>query len=236
MIQKGTTLAVFTHFNVNSDTDSATMALDLTTMTPTQFVFRDAFGAAVTFFGTGLTYGPTGPTGGLVRGVEEKTIAGDTAFSCSGLKLNSAAVAQAMALVTVDDGRAVFTLLTRGNDTVRGSDNEDYLFGGKGADRLLGGRGTDFLESGAGNDTLTGGAGADTFFFTTRGDGVNVITDFADSGRLSDDFLSISRAAYRDMTMAEDANGVLLVFSATSSAYVAGWTLAEVGRDDFLLF
>ncbi|NBZ89085.1 calcium-binding protein [Stagnihabitans tardus] len=235
MIPKGMALALFTHFNVNSDTDSATMALDLTSLTPSQFVFRDAFGAAITFFGTGLTYGPTGPTGGLVRGFEEKTIAGDTAFSGSGFKLNAAALAEAMALVAVDDGRAIFAMLTRGNDTVRGSANEDYLVGGQGADRLFGAGGSDYLESGAGNDTMTGGAGSDWFFFKTRGDGVNVITDFIDTNRINDDFLHISRAAYRDMTTAEDANGVLLVFSASSSVYVAGWTLAEIGRDDFIL-
>ncbi|MCW1920509.1 hypothetical protein NX862_17245 [Rhodobacter sp. KR11] len=234
ILQKGTTLAVFTYFSVDSDTNSASIALDLTSLTATQFVLRDAFGAAITLTGSGLVYGTTGPIGGKITGVTETTTTGATAFSGSGFNLKATAVAQAMILAPVDDGAAAFALLTRGNDTVNGSDNEDYLTGGRGKDTLLAGAGQDVLRGGIGDDMLTGGADTDVFIFMRYRDGADVITDFADGGP-TDDFIQISRLAYKNMVATEDATGVTLTLSETSSIKVLGWSLEDMGRDDFNL-
>ena len=50
-----------------------------------------------------------------------------------------------------------------GNDTLRGGDGNDQIWGGAGDDKLFGDAGNDLLYAGVGNDLLTGGAGKDTF-------------------------------------------------------------------------
>ncbi|MDX1976317.1 MAG: Calx-beta domain-containing protein, partial [Pseudanabaenaceae cyanobacterium bins.68] len=72
-----------------------------------------------------------------------------------------------------------------GNDDLRGDDGNDLLLGGTGVDTLTGGDGDDTLNSGPGSETLTGGAGADSFVFSTPGDGVDTIRDFAPLGQLT---------------------------------------------------
>ncbi|RLJ41690.1 Ca2+-binding RTX toxin-like protein [Litoreibacter meonggei] len=49
-----------------------------------------------------------------------------------------------------------------GNDTLRGGDGDDVIYGEGGNDRLEGGDGDDTLEGGDGNDVILGGAGNDT--------------------------------------------------------------------------
>lgn len=66
-------------------------------------------------------------------------------------------------------------------DTIKAAAYNSYVSGGAGNDTLTGIDGDDTLIGGTGNDTLTGGAGADTFSFT-KGDGLDVITDFATGG------------------------------------------------------
>jgi Ca2+-binding RTX toxin-like protein len=56
------------------------------------------------------------------------------------------------------------------DETIIGTDDDDFLTGTDGDDIIIGG---------LGNDTLTGGAGADTFVFSEAGpDNVDTITDF----------------------------------------------------------
>lgn len=54
---------------------------------------------------------------------------------------------------------------TRFNDTITGSDAENYLSGGAGADTISGGLGSDFINGGQGNDIVHGGgaSGADGY-------------------------------------------------------------------------
>jgi serralysin len=57
---------------------------------------------------------------------------------------------------------AYMPTMLAGNDTVNGSEFNDYLLGFAGADSLFGNAGNDGLEGGAGGDLLDGGDGADT--------------------------------------------------------------------------
>ena len=61
---------------------------------------------------------------------------------------------------------ASFKTGDNGNNTVRGSISNDYLYGLGGNDRLLAKDGMDIIDGGAGNDSLEGGAGNDTYQFT----------------------------------------------------------------------
>lgn len=71
-------------------------------------------------------------------------------------------------------------------DSLNGSDGNDKLYGNAGNDKIYGGNGNDTLRGDAGNDLLTGGAGADKFIYA-KGDGKDVIFDFA-----NDDLLQIT--------------------------------------------
>jgi Ca2+-binding RTX toxin-like protein len=67
---------------------------------------------------------------------------------------------------------------TSGADNLQGGDGADTLNGAAGNDNLQGLAGGDLLRGGRGRDTLAGGAGNDSFAFA-RGDGVDLVTDFA---------------------------------------------------------
>ena len=60
------------------------------------------------------------------------------------------------------------------NDTLYGTDADNYLSGGSGADMLYGGVGADTLDGGAGNDMLYGGAGDDLLFFEVYDKAINI--------------------------------------------------------------
>ena len=79
--------------------------------------------------------------------------------------------------------------------TLDGGEVEDYLINikndvsGTGSSEVINSSssdptttGDDFITGGAGQDTITGGAGDDCFHFNRTSDGVDVITDFNDSG------------------------------------------------------
>ena len=127
------------------------------------------------------------------------------------------------------------TYFTPGRDVVIGSDHADILRAGAGADRLRGGARADVIVGMAGNDTMQGDGGADRIFFKATGDGNNVSTDFHDANDQADDWIAISAAAQAAMVVTEDATGVLLTFSSTSSVHVDGWHAVDVGASDFLI-
>ncbi|MGB3534688.1 MAG: hypothetical protein WBA13_14380 [Microcoleaceae cyanobacterium] len=74
-----------------------------------------------------------------------------------------------------DDDDRIFGL--EGDDRIRGRDGNDILFGGPGDDRMRGDDGDDTLIGGAGNDVLFGNDGSDTFVLAV-GDGTDTIRDF----------------------------------------------------------
>lgn len=65
-----------------------------------------------------------------------------------------------------------------GNDYLSGGTGNDALYGWTGNDTIHGGAGNDHIIGGAGNDILTGSTGADTFWYMSRTEGVDRITDF----------------------------------------------------------
>jgi Ca2+-binding RTX toxin-like protein len=115
-----------------------------------------------------FTYGPHGPTGGLLASlqVNEPAGAAHIAFKFSGMSVSMATLVS-----DVQHGQygAALNLFLGGNDRITGSTGADHLAGFGGNDRIIGG---------AGNDTMSGGAGNDTFVFVHSGFGNDVITDF----------------------------------------------------------
>ena len=66
---------------------------------------------------------------------------------------------------------------TGNNDTLRGGNGNDLIWGGAGADRLEGGSGNDILVDGGGSDQLWGGGARDIFVLTQDGQ-TDTIRDF----------------------------------------------------------
>ncbi len=223
-------MPVFNFFPFDIDIDAANLTLVPGSFSASGFALRDATGNSITFTGQRMTYDATGPVSGLMTGFAEANAQGETVDSATGLTLKVTAVLRALAKVPLDEGKAFFTLLTRGDDTINGSTGGDILAGGRGNDLLLGNAGDDDFLSGAGDDTLTGGEGSDVFVFQRNRDGANVITDFEDGV----DLIGMNIPGYKNMVITQEADGVLLTFSATSSVKVLGWDAANVGLDDFL--
>lgn len=67
-------------------------------------------------------------------------------------------------LVAMTTGNDLLDEVFGGNDTINGTDFNDYLKGVAGNDSILGNNGADTLIGGDGNDTLRGGLGADSLF------------------------------------------------------------------------
>lgn len=79
---------------------------------------------------------------------------------------------------------------------------DDELIGSAAADQLEAGAGDDALDGGKGNDILTGGAGRDDFELS---EGNDVILDFEDGTDV------ISVRSYRDLSLQQDGDDVLIV-------------------------
>ena len=75
-----------------------------------------------------------------------------------------------------------------GDDKLYGSSGKDILEGGEGNDLLDGGVGDDILVGGAGDDVLEGSYGSDTYVYN-KGDGHDVINNYAYSGVQDKDVL-----------------------------------------------
>lgn len=105
-----------------------------------------------------------------------------------------------------------------GNDTLKGEYDDDSLVGGDGNDRLEGGKGNDVLDGGDGRDILLGGSGEDTAFGGAGNDEIWMGSgnDSADGGadndwmhgQTGDDTLDGGEGD--DMVFGEDGNDVLI--------------------------
>lgn len=82
----------------------------------------------------------------------------------------------------------IFDTGTIGNDTMRGDDGDDHLFGIAGDDLVDGNGGNDHLFGGDGNDTVTGDAGYDVLFGGSGNDRMNggAQADILDGGAGND--------------------------------------------------
>ena len=74
-----------------------------------------------------------------------------------------------------DNNNRMFGL--SGDDRIRGRDGNDKMFGGPGDDRMRGDDDNDTLIGGSGNEVLFGNDGSDTFVLVP-GDGTDTIRDF----------------------------------------------------------
>ncbi len=128
--------------------------------TATKAVAEDAFGATVTYLGTGFKFQGGEATRGTVTGVEFRDVDGhllETVTNCS-FSLKS--------LYTAD----YFTtqqILQSGNDTINGTDMADVLLvgGNPGNDKIYGKGGDDYINGSAGDNQMDGGAGRDVLNF-----------------------------------------------------------------------
>jgi Ca2+-binding RTX toxin-like protein len=80
---------------------------------------------------------------------------------------------------------------TTGNDVLEAG-STPILSGKAGNDILIGSRTSDILVGGTGNDTLTTGTGFDTVLFSSKTEGIDVITDF----NVTEDIFQVSAAAF----------------------------------------
>jgi Ca2+-binding RTX toxin-like protein len=80
---------------------------------------------------------------------------------------------------------------TTGNDVLEAG-STPILSGKAGNDILIGSRASDILVGGTGNDTLTTGTGFDTVLFSSKTEGIDVITDF----NVTEDIFQVSAAAF----------------------------------------
>jgi Ca2+-binding RTX toxin-like protein len=69
--------------------------------------------------------------------------------------------------------------------SLTGNGFEQVLVGNAGRNVLRGGGAADTLDGGAGNDHLYGGEGEDTFLFSTPGEGVDTVFDFAPGDKIA---------------------------------------------------
>ena len=93
---------------------------------------------------------------------------------------------------------------------LQGLGGNDVLSGLAGSDTLEGGAGKDTLTGGKGNDRLIGGSGADIFVFN-RGDGTDVITDFANG---VDKFqIGTGAESFGDVTVRDSGKNAVISFA-----------------------
>jgi Ca2+-binding RTX toxin-like protein len=117
-------------------------------------------------------------------------------------------------------------------NTITGNAAANLLSGGGGDDVLRGLVGADRLNGGTGNDILVGGRGVDLFLFNTAlnaSTNVDRITDFSradDTIQLDNDVFTaagavgtLSAAAFRAGTAAQDADDRIIYDSATGKIY-----------------
>ena len=128
----------------------------------------------------------------------------------------------------------------RGNDQTNwlyGGAGNDFLYGRAGLDYLLGGAGNDYLFGGAGTDVLYGEAGADRFVFA-NGDGIDYVMDFShaqgDVLYLSAASLGVSNFADVQARMVQSGGDTVIGFGANAIMVVVGVTPAQFVAADFV--
>jgi cyclophilin family peptidyl-prolyl cis-trans isomerase len=135
-----------------------------------------------------------------------------------------------------------------GNDEISGLNGSDRLLGQEGADRLAGGTGNDFCQGGAGNDVINGGAGNDRIAgnagrdrITTgggrdtiligRGEGLDVVTDFADGF----DKIELTGAlSFGQLTIRQQRNDTLIQVGSTPLLTLENVNANLVTQADFV--
>ena len=233
-------MTVFTYFDAIGEGASALAHFHPNTLVftgpkmATGFEVVDSRGISVQIAGSGLTYdGDAFPVGGISGGsataITFRDAQGHVLLTLTGFSVDAT-------LIDAKLFNASGNIFLKGRDTLNGSGVGDFLASGKGNDVLNGGAGNDLILGGTGSDTMRGDGGADSFIFALRDKGQDRITDFHDTGVLAtDDRIGCSQAMYDSMTATQSASGVTLHFGSAETVLVVGWTLAQIGLDDFAL-
>jgi Ca2+-binding RTX toxin-like protein len=163
----------FPDFNDNALRDDILFE-EPTSLSSTQVV-QELDGYTVTYTGTFDLGGPRYIEDGTITGM---TISSGNMIGITITELNIDAIEYLDAIETGSIDQ-VYGLLSRANDKVFGTYDEDFLSGGggndvlkgykgsdglfgkNGSDKLYGGAGADYLEGGSGSDKLYGGSGED---------------------------------------------------------------------------
>ena len=111
----------------------------------------------------------------------------------------------------------------RGDDNITGLWGDDVLLGDAGDDFLDGGEGRDWLSGGHGHDHLSGGEGHDVFALS-RGQGLDIITDF----KIGVDLIELlGGLSFGQLSKVEQEKGTLLKAAEQDIAW-----LLDVGAED----
>ena len=134
------------------------------------------------FNGTGFTYSGGLFTGGTINRIDS-VVANHTEFVFLDINMP---VAQFRAFMNAGNSQGFLAAALAGNDTLIGSQFDDYLQGFKGNDFIAGdaslGGGNDTLDGGLGADTMFGSEGNDFYFVDNAKDFVQGETSTVDSG------------------------------------------------------
>ena len=121
-----------------------------------------------------------------------------------------------------DEGGASIIYGGEGNDWIQTTDGDAYLDGGAGDDTLLGGTANDTIYGGSGNDYLQGNGGSDSYIFG-RGDGSDIIQNYADDHSTAVDTLQLG-ANINEITVAQKNNDLQISIKETiDSVLILDW-------------
>lgn len=119
-----------------------------------------------------------------------------------------------------------------GNDSIEGSNLNDFIRGGAGNDTINGFGGNDVIRGGAGSDSIRGGIGNDTLYYTSdQLDGnIDTFTDFA---------TGVDKIAVASSSVASTANiaGLgtnTITFSATGTKVISSGTAIQATDIQFV--
>ncbi|MEM9552354.1 MAG: spondin domain-containing protein [Pseudomonadota bacterium] len=133
----------------------------------------------------------------------------------------------------------------RADDLVDAGDGNDFIVTRRGWDEIDAGDGNDFVRAGGGHDVINGGGGDDILsgghgddtFIYVQGDGADVILDF---NRRGDDQLALSVHGVHDFHDVLDAarevrGGVELDFGEGDSIFLRRLDISDLSEDDFII-
>lgn len=170
---------------------------------------------------------------GTVHKITFKDAEGHTTTVTSGVDFKAK---QLDNLLTDDDSSNLYSFLTKmfsGKDTVEGTANDDFGWGGKGNDVIKTFGGNDSVNGEGGNDIMTGGGGRDYFFFMHEGKGgKDVITDFdAKGGGDNQDYIA---TGFDDvLSIKQIGDDVVLDYGDGNTLTLLDTDKHDIGKADF---
>lgn len=161
-----------------------------TITTGTTYQLSYSGGIRDVFKGTGFKYNANDvPVAGTVKSLTEY-VGSSRYFAIEGASISAKSMVSAASTSSRSDDAKILTNAMKGNDTILGSGEDDFLFGAAGNDLIKGNGGRDWLLSGAGADDMYGGSGADVFVLTHKSDstvsatGRDTIFDFRSADKI----------------------------------------------------